>query len=143
MFTAENQPDPESRKGSGRQASTLVRRALKKAGVDEETLIAHVVSRAFDSEDRDSAQLLKELLSRIAPPLKSTVQAVEFDFPADGTHADKIDAILAAVAAGLLAPDVAVMVAGIVKTALDVRETTELVERLERLEALINAQAAQ
>ena len=70
------------------------------------------------------------------------MQPVEFDFPDGGSHADKIDAILSAVASGLISPDVAVMISGVVKTALDVRETTELVERMERLEALINAQAA-
>lgn len=138
-FSKDSQP--ERRRGPSQ--NTLVQRALLSAGKSETALIKHVIERAFDAEDQQSGQLLKELLSRIAPPLKSTVQAVEFDFPADGSHADKVDAILAAVAAGLLAPDVAVMVAGIVKTALDVRETTELVERLERLEALINAQAAQ
>lgn len=143
MFSSENQPPPERRKGSGIQGAALIRRALIKAGKDEEMLIAHVVDRAFDSTDKDSCQLLKELMARITPPLKATVQPVEFDFPSGGSHADKIDAILDAVASGVLSPDVAAVVAGIVKTALDVRETTELVERLEKLEALINAQAAQ
>ena len=101
-----------------------------------------IIERAFDDEDPQSAQLLKDLLARMTPPLKATVKPVEFDFPDGGSHADKIDAILSAVASGLISPDVAVMISGVVKTALDVRETTELVERMERLEALINAQAA-
>lgn len=142
MFSADNQPPPERRKGSGIHGATLVRRALQKAGKSEEALIAHVVERAFDTEDKDSCQLLKELMARVTPPLKATVQPVQFDFPESGSHADKLDAILNAVAAGTLSADVAVMVSGIVKTSLDVRETTELVERMERLEALINAQAA-
>lgn len=142
MFTSDNQPLPERRKGSGAQGATLIRRALKKAGKDDEMLMAHIITRAFDSTDKDSCQLLKELMVRVSPIPKATVQPVEFDFPEGGSHADKLDAILLAVANGVLAPDVAVMIAGIVKTALDVRETTELVERMERLEALINAQAA-
>lgn len=102
-------------------------------------LIAHVVERAFDTEDKDSCQLLKELMARVTPPLKATVQPVQFDFPESGSHADKLDAILAAVASGALSADVAVMVAGIVKTSLEVREGTELAERLARIEAMLGA----
>ena len=131
---------PERRRGPSN--STLVARALKAAGHSEDALMKKIIERAFDDEDPQSAQLLKDLLARMTPPLKATVKPVEFDFPDGGSHADKIDAILSAVASGLISPDVAVMISGVVKTALDVRETTELVERMERLEALINAQAA-
>jgi hypothetical protein len=139
MFSAENQPPPNRRKGSGIHGSTLVRRALQKAGKSEEMLIAHVVERAFDTEDKDSCQLLKELMARVTPPLKATVQPVQFDFPESGSHADKLDAILNAVAAGTLSADVAVMVSGIVKTSLEVREGTDLADRLARIEAILGA----
>lgn len=139
MFTSENQPPPERRKGSGTQGATLIRRALKKAGKDDEMLMAHIIERAFDSADKDSCQLLKELMVRVSPIPKATVHPVEFDFPEGGSHADKLDAILLAVANGVLAPDVAVMISGIVKTSLEVREGTELAERLARIEAMLGA----
>lgn len=128
---------PERRRGPSN--STLVARALKAAGHSDDALMQKIIQRAFDDEDPQSASLLKDLLARMAPPLKATVQPVQFDFPDGGSHADKIDAILSAVANGLIAPDVAVMIAGMVKTSLEVREGTELAERLARIEAMLGA----
>lgn len=128
---------PERRRGPSN--STLVGRALKAAGLSEDALMQKVIQRAFDDADPQSAGLLKDLLARQAPVPKSTVQPVQFDFPESGSHADKLDAILNAVAAGTLSADVAVMVSGIVKTSLEVREGTELAERLARIEAMLGA----
>lgn len=128
---------PEKRRGPSN--STLVARALKAAGHSDDALMEKIIKRAFDDEDPQSASLLKDLLARMAPPLKATVQPVQFDFPDSGSHADKLDAVLVAVASGALAPDVAVMIAGVVKTSLEVREGTELAERLARIEAMLGA----
>lgn len=128
---------PEKRRGPSN--STLVARALKAAGHSDDALMQKIIQRAFDDEDPQSASLLKDLLARMAPPLKATVQPVQFDFPESGSHADKLDAVLVAVASGALAPDVAVMIAGVVKTSLEVREGTELAERLARIEAMLGA----
>lgn len=128
---------PERRRGPSN--STLVARALKAAGHSDDALMQKIIQRAFDDEDQQSASLLKDLLARLAPPLKATVQPVQFDFPESGSHADKLDAVLVAVASGALAPDVAVMISGVVKTALEVREGTELAERLARIEAMLGA----
>lgn len=128
---------PERRRGPSN--STLVARALKDAGRSDAALMQKIIERAFDDKDPQSASLLKDLLARMAPPLKATVQPVQFDFPESGSHADKLDAVLVAVASGALAPDVAVMIAGVVKTSLEVREGTELAERLARIEAMLGA----
>ena len=128
---------PERRRGPSN--STLVARALKAAGHSDDALMQKIIKRAFDDEDPQSASLLKDLLARMTPPLKATVQPVQFDFPESGSHADKLDAVLVAVASGALAPDVAVMIAGVVKTSLEVREGTELADRLARIEAMLGA----
>lgn len=128
---------PEKRRGPSN--STLVARALKAAGHSDDALMQKIIERAFDDEDPQSASLLKDLLARMAPPLKATVQPVQFDFPESGSHADKLDAVLVAVASGALAPDVALMIASVVKTSLEVREGTELAERLARIEAMLGA----
>lgn len=129
-FSATDQPA----RRRGPALLTRFEQAMKKAGHGDDALLLECIRRAFDKEDPASAQLLAALLARVAPPLKPVASPVEFDFPADGSPADKADAVLVAVAAGLLAPDDGDRIVRVISAAVQIREAVELEARLAALE---------
>ena len=84
-----------------------------------------------------AAQLL---LSRCIPPARG--QAVPVELPAlavAGTLTEKADAVLAAVGAGELAPDVGAQLIGAVAGAARIAEIAELADRLAAIERALSA----
>lgn len=96
-----------------------------------------MVKRAFNTADRASAALMKELMDRLYPTTKATWPTVSFDMPEDGTPSEKIDAINSAVAAGKLPMDMGSAMVAMIAAAVNVYEKTELAERLARVEELL------
>ncbi len=81
--------------------------------------------------------LLSECLKRIEPPLKSSGVTIELDIPDGATHADKAETIFRAVADGVITLESGQLMIGMLKDTLQIIESTELVKRLEEIEALL------
>lgn len=104
----------------------------------EKAFIKHAAIRAFDIDDSASSTILNEFMKRSFPPLKPTSEAIQFDFPENGTASEKAFAVIESVAKGELPVDVAQTVVGIIKDSVVIEESTELKERIAKLEALMN-----
>ncbi len=104
----------------------------------EKAFITHAANRAFDSKDSNSSTILNEFLKRTFPPLKQTQEAVNFEFPSDGTPSQKAFAVVDAISSGLLPADVGQTVIAIIKDSVVIKESTELEERIAQLESLTN-----
>lgn len=137
LFDADHQPDYSTRAKRGKGWKAKIIEALERQGKTEEDLIDVLLTNAISRSDEYA---MREILSRLAPVPKSVMPAVEFFFPTNGTPVEKMDAIIRAVANGDLPSDIASTLAGIIKTSLEVMETTELVERMEKLEAIVEQQ---
>lgn len=135
LFSSENQP-PNKR---GKDKRKLLVEALERKGYTEETLYDTIVDMAIT--DRDTS-MMKELIVRFSPLPKPVAPVFEVDFPDDGTPVEKIDAVIRGIASGIIPADIGKMFAEVIKTGLDVQEVTELAQRLERLEKLLEAQNA-
>jgi len=107
--------------------------------VAESAFIKHVAERAFDPDDSASPTILKEFLSKMYPGLKSTLEKVEFDYPLNGTPAEKATAIERAVSSGVIAGDVGGVMIGIIKDAVLIEESTDLKLRIDALEKAIES----
>ena len=92
-------------------------------------LLAAMMARALDG-DVGAARLL---LERAIAPLKAAEQAQALSLP-DGTLTDQGRAVLAAVAAGELAPGQGAALLGAIGTLARVSEVDELARRIEALE---------
>ena len=84
--------------------------------------------------------MMKELLTRVAPAAKPVAPSVQFDFPEDGTPVAQVDAVLRAVAAGKVSPDVGQQLVAMIRGKLDVLEISELADRLASVEKALAAQ---
>lgn len=133
LFSSENQP-PNKR---GKDKRKLLVEALERKGYTEETLYDTIVEMAIT--ERDTA-MMKELIVRFSPLPKPVAPVFEVDFPDDGTPVEKIDAVIRGIANGIIPADIGKMFAEVIKTGLDVQEVTELAQRLERLEKLLEQQ---
>jgi len=100
----------------------------------ERSYIAHIAKRAFDPDDRDSGTLLRETLNKSYPGLKATLPAIEFDLPKDATPLQKANAILDAVATGVIPPDVGAILVQAAKHTIDIEMATELKDRMDKIE---------
>ncbi len=85
--------------------------------------------------------LLTLVINRIEPPLKSISPMVEFDFDSNDKPHVKADKILQAVSIGKLPPDIGQMFMASIKSMIDIEEYTDLKERIERLEKVIDGTA--
>jgi len=105
----------------------------------ERAFLGHAAARAFDTEDMASAALLKELLSKSYAGLKATYPTLEFAFDKDSTPTEQVSQILDASSNGIIPPDVAAIFIQSIKYSLDIEQATDLKERIEALEAMLNA----
>lgn len=141
-FSSDKQPDPSARKPRGKGWRTLILEEFEKKGLSESAFIEYVISRALDKADAQSGKLLGDLISRLDPAPKSTAPLVTFEFPVDGSMVEKIDSIIKATSEGTLPADLAQMIAGMLKTRMDIEEVTELAERLAKLEQMVASRGA-
>jgi len=135
QFTTDNQPSGRPGRGVGWRRKIL--ESFERAGRTEDEFIDYICKRAFDPKDELSPRLLDMLVSRLSPLSRSVFPLYKVEIPADATPADRIDAIINAVAKEELPADVANMLVAMIKVGMDVREVTELSERLAALEQLI------
>ena len=117
---------------AGRTRGTGVVARLRKQMLDDGQvgpLVAKVYALAI-AGDINAAKLL---LDRIVPALRTQVAAVQFDLP-DGSLTVKAEAVLAALAAGDLPPDVASEILSAIGKLVAVETADEMRRRLDALE---------
>jgi hypothetical protein len=108
------------------------RQKLQSAFADDGVAIAKVVVAAALEGDLQACAIA---LSRIAPALRSQTERVQFEFDADASQTQQIAQVLAAIAAGTVAPDVGKQIIDALGTLSAARATEELEARLAALEA--------
>lgn len=148
-FNSTNQPKPEKKK-RGKSLKTVLFEVMRKESMlglaknasndaAQAAFINHVAGRAFDVNDAASPQILKEFLSKMYPGLKSTLEKVEFSFPANGSPSEKSLAVIEAISTGVLPADVGQVVIGIIKDAVVIEESTDLKARIDALEKALES----
>lgn len=100
----------------------------------EKLYLTHVAMRAFDSTDNASGTLLKELLNKSYPTLKSTMPTVDFEFNKNAKPVDQASQILKAASDGIIAPDVAQIFISSIAAMMKIEEVTEIANRLSEIE---------
>lgn len=100
-------------------------------GVHVPAILDQLVAAA-SAGDIQAARLL---LERVLPPVKAIEQAQAITLPKGGTLTDQGRAVLAAVAAGQLAPTQGAALMGAIGTLGRVAEVDELARRIEALES--------
>ena len=140
-FGAENQP--ENRRGRSfktklleviREESMIGSSPEDSPDKAEKLFISNMAKRAFDLNDLAGATLLKELLSKTYPSLKSTMPNVKFEFSPESTPSTQAGQILKAAAEGELPPDVAQIFISSIASMMKIEEVTELSRRLAEIE---------
>ena len=81
------------------------------------------------------AQAIRIILDRVLPTLRPVELPTTLDLPADGTLADQARAVVQAAADGDLAPAQAAQIVTALGGVAKIIETTDLVRRIEALEA--------
>lgn len=133
-FSADRQPS----RRRGKELRTKILEAIKEeTKLNEKGFYKKVAERAITGGD---TLMMKELLTRVAPAAKPVAPAVQFDFPENGTPVEQVDAVLRAVAAGKVSPDVGQQLVAMIRGKLDVLEISELADRLATVEKALEAQ---
>lgn len=134
QFSADRQPTNRR----GKSKSTLIEEALKRKSLTVEDFYDNLLNQALGGE----VSLMREVLIRLHPASKQTAPLINFQYPENGTPVEKIEAIIKAVAAGEIPPDVGKQVVDIIKIGIDVQEVTELMERVAKLEKILSGGAS-
>ena len=129
-FTSENQPE---KKGNQWFRTKLID-GLKRRAMSEDQFIDLLIDKAVN----DGGVFLTELMKRYSPPHKPTLEPVVIDnWPKDGTAAQKSEAVLDAMAEGVIPFDLGVAMMEAISKSLGINETTDFMERVIRLEKLL------
>jgi hypothetical protein len=140
-FTSDRQPDPEDRSRRGLGAKTLMLAAIEEeTGGDEKEFLKKVIRIGLGNNDTGQPpipMLLSEAMKRIQPPLKPSGEKVKLNIPPSATPLEKCEIILSYVFDGTISPDQGQMLVGMVKDTLQIQESTELIQRLEAIEAAL------
>ncbi len=120
-------PNPKGRPaGITDRKSKLVQRMLE----DAEGIVAVLIQNALEG-DSNSASLI---LGRILPNIKAQQEKVQFEFDATAPVSSQVEMVLAAVASGQLAPDVAKQLTDVIASLSVVRQSEDLEARIAVLE---------
>lgn len=112
----------------GKTATQKVQSALN----DGSLAVAQKVLEAAKGGDMTAAGMV---LARVSPALRSQSQTVQFDFDPSLPIGRQVEQVLAAVAAGQLAPDIGQTIIASIGTLSSVRKDEELEQRIIQLEA--------
>lgn len=136
-FSKDNQPAAEKKK-RGKDQRTVMLDALRRNAFTEEQFWNKVITIAMaEGESLNQRAMIQEVLSRLSPIPRAVAPTYEFEWDNAASPADKIDRLVEAVSDGEIPADIANMLASTIKAGMDVREVTELAERLAVLEKLI------
>ena len=122
-------PNPAGRpKGSAMSKRERIARALNDDGPD---VVRVVIDKAL-AGDMTAAGLV---ISRLTPPVKAQSEPVQFNLDPELPIGKQIEAVLGAVAAGEVPPDVGHQIIAMIGTLSNVRKNEELEQRIIQLEA--------
>ena len=96
--------------------------------------IPEIVEQLIEAAKGGDIQASRLLLERVCPPIKATEQAEQIDLPIEGTLVEKANAVLTAAATGSIAPGQASQMIAALGTIAKITETTDLMERIAKLE---------
>jgi hypothetical protein len=143
-FTKDRQPDPEDRTGRGLGQKTLMLAAIEEeTGGDEKEFLKKVIRICLGNTEQGQPpipMLLSEAMKRIQPPLKPAGEKVKLNIPSKSTPLEKCEIVLAHVVDATISPDQGQMLIGMIKDTLQIQESTELIQRLEAIEAALKGQ---
>ncbi len=143
-FSKEHQPNKRGKAFKTKLLETIRSESLldvsKAASYEtvEKAYLSHLAKRAFDVEDQSSGTLLKELLSKSYASIKAVMPDIEFDYEISKSPVDQVNQIIYAASKGQIPPDIASIFIQSIKAASDIEINTELKNRIEKLEALVN-----
>lgn len=120
-------PNPAGRPPGGSKQQKLIRRMLDEAN----DVLDAVLAKAKEG-DPASAGLV---FGRILPVLRAQSQTVNFDFDPSLPVTRQIEQVLAAIAAGEIAPDLGQQIIAAIGTLSNARATEDLEARIIQLEA--------
>jgi len=124
--------NPKGRpKGSG--GLSVLRAGMSSVRANIAEHMPAVVDRLIEAAKGGDVQAARLLLERALPALKPEGRPVHVELP-DAPPAEQADAVVRAVCAGTLAPDVGQVVVAMIRAQLDVLEISELADRLEAIE---------
>lgn len=144
-FSKDYQPQDRAR----RQFKTMLMECIaenelygvtKKATRDE---IETAFVRQMLIESQDDQQLRRDLLNKAYPNARPVMEPVEFNFDKDAKPTIQIDQIMHAASTGHIPPDVANQMIQSIEKKVNVEANTELKDKVERLEKLINERISQ
>jgi hypothetical protein len=102
--------------------------------VEIETHIPKIIERLAAAAVAGDVQAAGLLLARCVPPVRPEAATVRLDVPEGASTADAVRAVLAAVAAGRLAPDAAKNIVDVITAGRQLEVVEELAERVRLLE---------
>lgn len=148
-FSQEYQPDLAARPTRGPDKRTMILEALKQSGKltlsenatnteVERAWFAKIAEVALDNEHKDSGICKQALLDRGWAKSKPEATPVLFDYDKDATATDKANSILEAASLGHISVEDAGKLLTAIKDTLQIQESTELVKRLEEIEARLS-----
>jgi hypothetical protein len=100
--------------------------------MDDAPAIARVV---IDAALEGDLQACNIVLARVAPSIKPQAERTPFDFDPTAPVPRQIEEVLAAIASGVLAPDVGLTIISALGTLADARAVEDLENRIITLEA--------
>lgn len=124
----------------GKAKKTLMLDAIKAVCGNEGEFLQKVIKLGLgDGVDLPAnPALLTLVMNRIEPPLKSISPMVNFEFNPNAKPHEQANQVLQAVANSQIAPDIGQMFVASIKSMIDIEEYTDLKERIEKLEELLN-----
>jgi hypothetical protein len=137
-FTSERQPDPEDRARRGLGAKTLMLDAIESECGSKDEFFRRVVQIGLGENGAPPVpMLISEALKRVEPPLKPSGERIKLDIPEGATHEQKALVVFHGVSDGNLTPEQGQMLIGMIKDTITISESTELIKRLDALEAAL------
>lgn len=121
-------PNPAGRPKGSLSKSDRIARVLNDEGPE-------VVRVVLDAAKAGDMTACGHILNRLVPALRSQSEKVQFSFDPSLPIARQVEAVLAAVAAGEVPPDVGQTIVAMISNLANVRATEELEQRLTLLEA--------
>lgn len=140
-FSPDNQPvnrGPRRRSARSRILEAMEGMTFKDQNNNEIPLTeATYLQTAIRTSFREDG-LMREILGRLVPPERAQLAPVEFEFDPADNPTQRMDKLLAAVATGAVHPDTAHIIGNMIHDAAKIAEISDIVDRLQKLEALLN-----
>ncbi len=145
-ITSDRRKDLPSR---GKSKKTLILNAIRDqalAGLPEgcsneeieSQWFKRLVEIAFDMENKDSGLCLKLITERGWSALKPSSECVNFKFDPNSPSHVQASQVMDAVSDGLIPPDLGIVFVGGIKSMIDIEANTDLKDRIEKLEVILN-----